>query len=50
MVCVNLETFEIFGKHLEHIIKPDKQYFVIETKFLAKNLTNQGLMTQIPIS
>ena len=42
MVCFNLETFEIFGKHLEHIIKPDKQYSVIETKFWAKNLTNLG--------
>ena len=42
MACFNLETFEIFGKHLEHIIKPDKQYSVIETKFWAKNLTNLG--------
>ena len=25
IVCFNLEKFEIFGKHLEHILKSNKQ-------------------------
>ena len=29
MVCFNLETFEIFGKHLELIINYAKQFFLL---------------------